>query len=77
MYLGGEVTNLKTDEVECPRLLNVKSLVTSTERRFFYTLKVTRLLRSYISFAASCFFSFFFLVEIIFLLCILIGKYWN
>ncbi|TQD79084.1 hypothetical protein C1H46_035362 [Malus baccata] len=43
MYLGGEVTNLETDAVECPRLLNVKSLVTSTERRFFYTLKICSL----------------------------------
>lgn len=53
MYLGGEVTNLEADAVECPRLLNVKSLVTSTERRFFYTLKVKRFLRTYIYFAAS------------------------
>lgn len=58
MYLGGEVTNLETDVVECPRLLNVKSLVTSTERRFFYTLKVTRFLRTCIYFSASCFFFF-------------------
>lgn len=53
MYLGGEVTNLEADAVECPRLLNVKSLVTSTEQRFFYTLKVKRFLRTYIYFAAS------------------------
>ncbi|XP_034220334.1 probable helicase MAGATAMA 3 isoform X6 [Prunus dulcis] len=46
MYLAGEAKNLKTDAVEtCPRLLNIKSLVTSSieGERFFVTRKICSL----------------------------------
>ncbi|XP_008218818.1 PREDICTED: probable helicase MAGATAMA 3 isoform X2 [Prunus mume] len=46
MYLAGEAKNLKTDAVEtCPRLLNLKSLVTSSieGERFFVTRKICSL----------------------------------